>query len=69
MPARLRGPAAFYRPKDAKPVTLTLTTFGKHLLAETAAQVGASRADVVEQLLRRFSGSVTFEDDSWEREG
>ncbi len=58
--ARLSGPASFYRPKDHKPVTLTLTAEGKRILLDVAARVGASRADVVEQLLRRFGGEVCF---------
>lgn len=54
------GPTSFYRPKNPKPVTVNLTTEGLHLLNATALRTKASRADVVEQLLRRFSENVDF---------
>lgn len=54
------GPRSYYRPKDPHPVTLNLTTEGRKVLDETARRVGASRSDVVEQLLRFFGYRVDF---------
>lgn len=57
------GPRSYYRPKAPHPVTLTLTTEGRKLLDEIAQRTGASRADVVERLLRGWGSVVTFDEE------
>ena len=64
MAAHLTGPASYYRPKDSRPITLNLTAEGRRLLDDIAERTGASRADVVENLLRRFGQQVEFEEPS-----
>jgi hypothetical protein len=54
------GPHSYYRPKDPTPVSVNLTPEGKLRLAEIQTRTGASRSDVVEQLLRRFGRHVKF---------
>lgn len=54
------GPAAHYRPKDPRPITVALTTRGIRILVNVAKRTGASRGDIMEQLLRRFGVQVEF---------
>jgi hypothetical protein len=54
------GPPTFFSPKDPKPVTLNLTSHGKKRLDEISTLTGASRADVVEWLIRTYGHAVTF---------
>lgn len=49
-----------YRPKDPRPVCLSLTPNGVRILVNAEVRTGASRSDVVEQLLRRFGTRVMF---------
>lgn len=58
----LTGPKSHYRPKTRQ-TSLALTPHGMSLLAEASAVHRASRADVVENLLRRFWRRVRFEED------
>lgn len=58
----MRTRPANYLPKDPRPVSLSLTTDGVRILKKVAEKTGASRSDVVEQLLRRFSAQVEFPD-------
>lgn len=56
----MTGPKSYYRPKDGRPVTMNLTREGRNMLGAITRRVKASRADVVEQLVRRFGDRVRF---------
>jgi hypothetical protein len=59
MTMRVQGRPSFYRPKQST-VSIPLTAVGHALLDVLADHHHASRADVVEQLLRRFGFQVIF---------
>lgn len=55
------GPKAYYRPKHPSPITVNLTDEARAILKECQKVTGASRADIFDQLLRRFGQQVSFE--------
>lgn len=57
---KMRGPHAYYRPKDPKPTTLNLTRRGKERLKELSAEHGKAYSDVVENLLIEQGHRVHF---------
>jgi hypothetical protein len=56
----LSGPRTRFSPKDPRPVSLSLTTTAVRILANAAKRTGASRSDVVEQLLRQYGSTMEF---------
>lgn len=57
-----RGRHAYYSPKSLYPVTINLTDEARELLDLVVARERASRADVIEQLLRNHYKSVSFKE-------
>lgn len=57
---KMRGPHAYYRPKDTTPVTLNLTKTGKVRLDELCIIHDKHRADVVENLVLEHGHRMRF---------
>jgi hypothetical protein len=53
-----RGPKSEYRPKDHPPVSVMLTKLGKRILKAAARRRKLSASNVVEELLRRYGGTL-----------
>lgn len=54
------GPKSHYGPKEQPPVSILLTADAKAKLSEVVERTQASRADILEQLIRRFARYVRF---------
>lgn len=56
------GPPGFYRGKDARPVSVSLTSLAKQILRGAQRRTGETASNVVERLLRLHGASVKFDD-------